>query len=404
MRKISILAALLLLAPGISQAQSLEDLLAEKGVITKSEARASHHMGGGKVYWNEGSRLDFADTGFTANISTQLQTRYEFSDIDEGQNTSSFDIRTARISISGTALNEEFSYMVQTEFAGESAELLDAYIQWNACEGMGLRMGQFKTPISRQFGTSVSQLQFADRSSVSDAFTLGRQSGLMGMMDLGDTATLSAGIFNGLSDGEFSVDGSGGLNRSGVDTRHTGTVSLRADLMGEMDAFEEGDVHHTEDAALNMGVTYALSQINSMPAGKADVHSLSGDLNFKSQGLSFHTEAFWHELDIDSGSSVDNWGLYAQLGYFVMPKKLELAARYGYLDCDDGSAVVFGGNGQSACASSDKLNEIDASINYYWWAHHLKAQIGWNHLNKVGIGSASDSNDNRWLLQLSSWF
>ena len=60
MRKLTIIAALLLLIPSIAQAKSLEDLLVEKGVITKSEARGAHHEMGSKVYWQGGSRIDFA--------------------------------------------------------------------------------------------------------------------------------------------------------------------------------------------------------------------------------------------------------------------------------------------------------------------------------------------------------
>ena len=53
MRKLTVLAALLLLVPTVSQAKSLEDLLVEKGVITKSEARGSSHDSGAKVYWKD---------------------------------------------------------------------------------------------------------------------------------------------------------------------------------------------------------------------------------------------------------------------------------------------------------------------------------------------------------------
>src|SRR5690606_15385075 len=102
MRKVTILTALLLAAPGFAQAASLEDLLVDKGVITKSEmagvVRGAHHDHGqpGRVYWNKGSELYFPEQEFTAKVYTQLQTKYEYTDYDsddtDNADTSSFDV------------------------------------------------------------------------------------------------------------------------------------------------------------------------------------------------------------------------------------------------------------------------------------------------------------------------
>ena len=100
MRKAMLLAALLLLTPAISQAKTLEELLIEKGVITKGEAGGVSDAGASKVYWNRGTRIDFPDTGFTTSIATQIQARYAFTDNDEDsgeRNTSSFSLRRARL-------------------------------------------------------------------------------------------------------------------------------------------------------------------------------------------------------------------------------------------------------------------------------------------------------------------
>jgi len=171
MRKATLVAALLLLAPTVSQAKTLEDLLVEKGVITKGEAMGASDSGASKVYWNQGTRVEFPDTGFTTNIATLLQTRYAFSDNDEkaGQrNTSSFDVNRARLMISGTALNKEFSYMLSTDFVsandsdanfGAAPAIRDAYIDWKPCnDESGVRMGAFKTAISRQFNTNQQSM------------------------------------------------------------------------------------------------------------------------------------------------------------------------------------------------------------------------------------------------------
>ena len=410
MRKLTVLTALLLLLPAVSQAKTLEDLLVEKGVITKSEARASNHDGSAKVYWNKGTRLDFADTGFTANIGTQFRTRYQFVDNDSGTpNRSSFEVNTARLVVSGTALHKEFDYKLQTDFAGGGASLKDAYLTWHTCDNSMVRMGQFKPAISRQNWTSVSKLQFADRSVVSDFFAIDRNQGVDAAYMVTDDVLVAAQLFNGVSN-YLGTDPTPveGINGVGADTKHTGAVAIRANLMGSMDPLSEGDVEHTEDTAVNAGFAFAYSEAENVALTNWDVVTLSADLNVKSQGFSLHGEFFYQDHDpqgAGAGSSIEGTGFYVQAGYFVEPKTWEVAAGYGYVDCDNGMAIANNVAATNYCTGFDNLNEVDATINYYWWKHHLKAQIGFAHLTQGGLGAgASDVDTNRWILSLSSWF
>lgn len=406
MRKATLLAALLLLAPAASQAKTLEELLVEKGVITRGEAGGVSDAGASKVYWNKGTRLEFPDTGFTARINTQIQSRYTFTDADEDagkENTSSFSLRRARLIVSGTALNNEFSYKLQGDFVGnteddgtKSPELRDAYLQWNACDEQGgVRFGQFKTQISRQFNTDSYALQFPDRSVVSEFYDLDRQVGAMAFGNWMDgNLNGSAAIFNGQSDGE-------GINQPGRDTKHTGVLAVRGNVLGKMNAYEEGDIDWTEDPAVNVGAAYAYSDgSNDLGGGVQDVdsHDVSIDANFKWQGWSAHGEFFNKSTRPDVGEKAEPTGFYAQGGYFVMPKKLEIGARYAYLDCDDGKA-------SGACSGLDKVNEVGATINYYFWKHYLKAQLAYMLVNEDnGSDVDEDSNTNKWIFQVSGYF
>jgi len=153
MQKSIFLTALLLLAPSLSHAKTLEELLIEKGVISKAESSSITDVEESKVYWNRGTRIEFPDNGFTTTIATQIQSRYAFDDneqVVDSQNTSGFSVTRARLIISGTALNREFSYKLQSDFVGtandtesnRTASVRDAYIQWQPCEnGGGVRMG-----------------------------------------------------------------------------------------------------------------------------------------------------------------------------------------------------------------------------------------------------------------------
>lgn len=412
MRKLLVLAAALLIAPAVTQAKTLEDLLVEKGVITKAEAHGATSSSASKVYWNNGTRFEFPDNGFTASFATFLQQRYTFTDNDEEagrKNTSSFDVKAARIVISGTALNNEFAYHLEPDFSydgdGDGAygvELLDAYLTWNACDWAAIKMGQYKTFISRQFNTTDWKLQFPDRTVMSDYFDLGRQAGLSGEFATEDNMfVLSAGIFNGLSDGE-------GMNRSGVDTKHSGGLAVRINPIGQMDSYAEADVDYTEDFAMSLGAAYMFSNASSdmgLGAEDVDVNSLSFDVNMKVQGFSLNGEFFWSNYDVDSSDDEpDVIGFYIQAGYFLMPKKFEVAARYGLLDCDNDDDAPARNTVGICNGGIDKVNEVGIALNYYWWKHNLKASLAYTFLNESPVGDGSDVNTNKWMFQLSSYF
>lgn len=445
MRKAGILAALLLLAPSISQAKSLEELLVEKGVITKGEAAKTTESSPAKVYYNDGTRIEFPDSGFTMKINTLIQTRYTFVDEDEEApqrptdfptsfngvkgtrvNRSSFDVHRARLIVSGSALYNEFLYKLEGDFVGtandennlrrefvdgardkdgvdgrKETNLKDAFVVWQPCEGYGTQMGQFKTFLSRQWNTDPGKLQFADRTIASGYHDLGRQAGLAQHATWMDgQVAMSAGIFNGFSDGE-------GNNRSGVDTDHTGVVAVRVNPMGKIDAFEEGDVNNTEDFATSFGAAYAFSETHNKFAlarqEDANFSTVSADANMKISGFSLHGEYFHEDGETEHSDALDyeTNGGYVQAGFFVVPGELEVAGRYGILDCDNGRAP-------GTCSGRDQYNEAGATINYYWWKHAMKAQLGYTYLQEEQADTAgSDTEDfetSKWIFQVSSYF
>ncbi|RIL06257.1 MAG: hypothetical protein DCC75_11000, partial [Proteobacteria bacterium] len=213
MHKSLIIAAALLVAPAVSQAKTLDELLVEKGVITKGADSGASNSSASKLYWNKGTRASYTDIGFEAGFALFNQFRYTYFDNDTEEtgerDRSSFDVEKARLIISGTAMHNEFSYYTQVDFVGnsdddgeKSPELKDAYITWHACDWADIGMGQRKTLLSRQYNTTDWKTQFPDRSEASDFFDLGRQAGLWtALTNEENNFTLSAAMYNGESDG-----------------------------------------------------------------------------------------------------------------------------------------------------------------------------------------------------------
>jgi hypothetical protein len=114
---------------------------------------------------------------------------------------STFSINRARLTGDGSLPNR-FTYRFAIEFAsGGSARtaatpsLRDAFIRWTR-GAFAIQGGQFKTPFSRNFVTSLSLLETIDRPAVVDTLATRRDLGIMGEA-LWNLGTLSAGVFNG---------------------------------------------------------------------------------------------------------------------------------------------------------------------------------------------------------------
>jgi phosphate-selective porin len=130
-------------------------------------------------------------------LSGYLQAREVYQD-DIGLTGS---INRARLAASGVVA-DVVSWRVQGEFrtgsvgtGRASVSLQDAYIRYNP-GAWALQAGQFKTPFSREFITSLADIETADRSTVVDSLAPKRDIGLMGEYRK-DRISVLAGIFNG---------------------------------------------------------------------------------------------------------------------------------------------------------------------------------------------------------------
>ena len=111
-------------------------------------------------------------------------------------------INRARVAASGNATGN-ITWRVQGEFrtgnvgtGRASVSLQDAYVRW-AKSGIGVQVGQFKTPFTREFITSLTEVETADRSTVVDSLAPKRDIGVMADYALGGRATVHLGVFNG---------------------------------------------------------------------------------------------------------------------------------------------------------------------------------------------------------------
>jgi hypothetical protein len=110
-------------------------------------------------------------------------------------------INRARLTAAGNAA-ENVTWRVQGEFrtgslgtGKASVSLQDAYVRYRP-GALGVQAGQFKTPFTREFITSLADVETADRAVAVDSFAPKRDIGIMADYDFGGAMTM-LGLFNG---------------------------------------------------------------------------------------------------------------------------------------------------------------------------------------------------------------
>src|SRR5690349_22165305 len=107
---------------------------------------------------------------YTPHVGGYLQARETYQS-DVGLTAS---VNRARVSVDG-APPQHLSYRLLVEYEANgtattaaSVSLRDAYIRWQSA-AVSVTAGQFKTPFSREFITSITALETADRATVVDS-------------------------------------------------------------------------------------------------------------------------------------------------------------------------------------------------------------------------------------------
>ncbi len=131
-------------------------------------------------------------------LAGYLQARLSFQK-DVGMTAT---LNRARLQATGT-IATAFSYKLQGEFrtgnvgtGKASVSLTDAYIRWSH-QALGIQVGQFKTPFSWEYLTSIADIETLDRSTVVDSLATRRDIGLMADYQIGTFVLVSGGVFNG---------------------------------------------------------------------------------------------------------------------------------------------------------------------------------------------------------------
>jgi len=408
---VPILALAVMAMVSTAQAKSIEEILKEKGVITaeeyqeavKQKSLASYRPG-------QGITVESADGNYKAQIGGYAQLIYRYTDFDSQakDDTSDFDIRRFKLVMQGNLFTKNFGYKFQGDISsGFVTE--DAYLNYKLGAPLTVQVGQFKPPQSRQELTGAGKQLFPERSLANDTFNLGRDQGVQAAGSFAEKLVeYRLGVFNG-----------NGPNKSNPDNRHMVTGRLDLNPLGEVKMDEAG--WPSDKPLVNVGGSFAWNKVGANDVGSGfdrdnDVMDVAlgldsfttpaaftavygsdlawllwtANLNATWMGATFAAEYFDLNADPDLGDDWDADGYYVQAGYQVIPKKLELAARYSEIKSDDANASAL----------FDK-SETQFGVNYYFDKHNLKLQTDYT---MVEDDLVDNNDDNIFRLQGQFYF
>ena len=328
-----LLILLSIFASSLASAQSSDDvlnLLIQKGLVKQNDAdsiRADYALKQQEV--KEKQKIFGVFSSRNLSIGGYTQLRYQ--SLQEKGKPDGFDIRRARLDIRGN-FSPEWEYRLQADFA-VATKLVDAYFVYKPYDFLKITGGQFIVPVSLENTTADSSLETIDRAQVTGL--AGRNKGAIGDQNGRDIGVQVSGSLFKTQSSRFLLDYYiAYLNGQGVNI--AGDKNEGKDIATRV-------VVHPYDF-LDFGVSYSNGKDTWTTIAKDQKHILFGaDLAVNYADFSLKTEYLQAQEGtyVVKGQTVNllRSGWYAQLGYFALPKKLQIVAKYDTYDPTKDNAI-----------------------------------------------------------------
>jgi len=384
-----------------AKAQTTDDILnvlVAKGTITQQDAdslRADYAIKQQDIKAKQ-KAFPVNAGGKSFNISGYTQVRFQDFQKQTVNPQNGFDIRRARLDFTGS-FDPKFDYRLQADFVGStgatgtaatggallSPTLLDAYIVYKPFKDyLKFTAGQFYVPFSLENVSSDRSLDFIDRSQVVNALVARKGDGSNGLVDslgnqngrdLGIQASGSVIPYNGGNLVDYYVAYLNGAGIDVVDNNKNKDVSARL-------------VVHPY-TGLDVGASYYNGYDKFTGGTSGDRFRWGYELAYTYKAFNLKTEIISGQDGNTLSKHVDHQGGYVQAGYFFVPKKFQVVAKYDTYDAVEGKL-----NGQSTY--------YILGANYYFnsWA---KIQADYRKADGKG---ATNSNNDLFVTQLQIAF
>ena len=354
-----------------------------------------------KVKTKKGAGLTFQ----TLDKDYKLRMRFfgqflgNYTDPDNDEEGFGFSVRNLWLIWDGNAFAPWMKYTIQYDVSGGG--LKDMRLSFAKNKAFVPTVGQYKVPFSREFLTSITALQLVGTSIIDDYFRYGRDIGGGVYGFLGDgMIRYDAGVFQGEGANQENDKGDTGMLWAG---RVQAAV-----IGGKAKSVKE---NFTRRPTLTVGAAVAGIDIEDgsdgnigIPSGEralesGRVTSFTADINYRDPMFNLTGEYVgrWANPDEGGVGTAYDQGFRVQGGFFVLPKRIEIASRYAMVIFDDGTNVV-GGN------DLDSVWTFTQGLNYYLSGNHKwKVQLDYTFQREEDLAGV-ESDESIVRAQVQTYF
>jgi len=352
----------------------IEALEAEK----KAETEAGNRL---EVGYSKGAYIKAQDDSYALHFRFLLQPQYEYVDADGAENSGTFSIKRAQLRLFGNVLDPRLKYkmMIQgrtTPAGGDHLDLRDLWVDWQWTETLQVMMGQFFVYYDHEDLQPSWALPLVDRSIINATLGFERDIGIR----------LHGKLLTDRLDYQlYMINGDG---RNTVNANDTFVYGSRLDwhILGTQQ-FLVPDLKTSDTPHLALGAAF-LHDNGNASLNNDQLNRFTTDLTFRYKGFSALTLV---NLAHNEDRGATDYGLLAQGGYFAVPERLEIAARWAKI-LKDGALG----------ADTVDPAELTLGLNYYIGGHTAKLQLDYSRL--WNNASTQDRDDNRVRLQWQLFF
>ena len=295
-------------------------------------------------------------------LSGYLQAGYDYLWTEDGTQTSTFDLRRARVSLQGDIYNgkkgAKASYRIQIDLCKE-LPIMDLWAKYQPVNQFGVQAGQFKVPVSiENTDYAATKLEFITYSLPVQRLARLSSSDLQGVNSSGrDIGAMLYGGFikrDGFSIINYELGVFNGTGINVKDNNKSKDIAARLTIQPLKDL---------KIAAYYMGgETNATSLVTKYPAMVLDNSAVNLsylDYNRYGGGFDYENKYIFARAEYLGGRTGDylSSGVYALVGYKFLGK-CSVGVRYAYLDENQ--------NGES---TTPVQSDYSVALSYHPWKH-----------------------------------